>query len=275
MTYNSFIIKGIGRKSRIMLVEVLKKAQGFVDTQLVQTTLDIPRPLARVYLSRWAKSGWIKRIKRGIYVPIDFTMQDPSLPLEDPWIVAQALFSPCYIAGWTAVHYWGLTDQLFNDICVFSSRKLDHTLNQVGFQKFIVKRRAQKKVFGLKSIWHANRKISISDPNKTIIDILDDPSIGGGIRSVLDFLEEYLRSTHKNMEILLDYAKQMQNKTIFKRLGFLLSHIGFEDQKILSFCLENISKGYSQLDPSTKGHTLVKKWRLWIPEWFKKAEKNS
>jgi predicted transcriptional regulator of viral defense system len=275
MTHNKFIIKGIGKKSRIMLTEVLKKAPGFIDTQLVQSTLDVSQPLARVYLSRWAESGWIKRIKRGIYVPIDFTIQDPSLPLEDPWVMAQALFSPCYIAGWTAAHHWGFTDQLFNDICVLSSRKLSHTLNEVGFQKFIVKKTFQKKIFGLKTIWHENKKVFISDPHKTIVDILSDPSIGGGIRSVLDFLEEYLRSAHKNMEILLDYAEQMENKTIFKRLGFLLSYIGFEDQKILSFCLENISKGYSHLDPSSKGHTLVKRWNLWIPEYFRKSEKSS
>ena len=255
-----------------MLVEVLKAARRVIDTSLVQGTLDIPRHLASIYLSRWAKSGWIKRIKRGIYVPIDWTIQDPSLPLEDPWIVAQALFSPCYIGGWTAAHHWGFTDQLFNDICIFSSRKLDHSINQVGLQKFIVKRIAPKKIFGLKSIWHDNARVSISDPHRTIVDILADPDSGGGIRSVLDFLKEYLHSSHKNMQLLLHYAKQMENRTIFKRLGFLLSYIGFEDQQILSFCLESISKGYSHLDPSSKGRTIIKKWGLWIPEYFKNTE---
>lgn len=275
MKHNRFVIKGIGKKYRKMLIKVLKTARGVIDTQLVQATLDIPRHLASIYLSRWAKSGWIKRVKRGIYVPIDLTTQDPSLPLEDPWIVSQALFSPCYIAGWTAAHHWGFTDQLFNDICIFSSKKLAHSINQVGFQKFIVKRITPKKIFGVKSIWHDNSRVSISDPHKTIIDILSDPASGGGIRSVIDFLKEYLHSSHKNMQILLDYAKQMGNRTIYKRLGFLLSHIGFEDQKILSICLENISKGYTHLDPFSKNRTIIKKWRLWIPEYFKNAEKNS
>ncbi|HVX00067.1 MAG TPA: type IV toxin-antitoxin system AbiEi family antitoxin domain-containing protein, partial [Candidatus Babeliaceae bacterium] len=196
------IIKGIGKRYREMLSEVLLKSRGYVDLDLVCNTLNIPRPLARTYLSRLAKNGWLKRIKRGIYVPVDLTLKDLSLPMEDPWIVAHALFSPCYIGGWTAAQHWDFTEQIFNDTYVFTSRKLSHAKQKIGLHTFIVKKVATKEMFGLQPIWKENRKILISDPHKTIIDILSHPSCAGGIRSALDFLESYLRSPHKNLDLL-------------------------------------------------------------------------
>lgn len=271
MNVNKLTIKGIGKKYRQKLVEVLTKAQGYIDLDLVHTTLKISRSLASTYLSRWAKNGWIKRIKKGVYIPIDLTVEDLSLPFEDPWIIAQALFAPCYLGGWTAAQYWDFTDQIFNDTFVFSSRKLDHAHQKVGMQSFIVKRTGAEKMFGLKSIWKENRKILVSDPHKTIIDILSDPSIGGGIRQGLDYLESYLNSTYKNLDMLMEYAKKMGNKTIFKRLGYLLCILGNSEEKIIFSCLENISKGYSYLDPTSKDNHLVTKWRLWVPKNLERA----
>ena len=267
MTSNKLSIKGIGKKSRIMLAKILEKTRGYIDVELVEKTFNIPRPVARTYLSRWAKNGWVKRIKRGIYVPIDLAVQDLSLPIEDTWIVAHALFSPCYIAGWTAAQYWDFTEQIFNDTFVYTTRKLNHLVNTVGIINFIVRRTSQKKMFGLKTVWKENQQILISDPHKTIVDILLDPSIAGGIRSALDFFEAYLRSSHKNMDILLEYAKKMGNQTIFKRLGFLLCYLGNQDEKTITFCLENISKGYSHLDPSSKDKILIKS-KLCLPKYF-------
>ncbi len=270
MVSNSHSIKGIGKKSRRMLAKVLHKTRGYIDLELVQITLNVLRPVARGYLSRWAKNGWVKRIRRGIYIPIELTVQDLTLPIEDTWIVAHALFSPCYIGGWTAAQHWDFTEQIFNDTFVFTTRKLNHIINKVGTQKFVVRRIPEKKMFGLKTVWKENRQIHISDPHKTIVDILSDPSIAGGIRSALDFFEAYLNSAHKDMDILLEYAKKMENKTIFKRLGFLLCYIGSNDVKTISFCQENISKGYSYLDPLSKDKNLIRKWRLWLPKHFKK-----
>lgn len=83
---------------------------------------------------------------------------------------------------------------------------------------------------------------------------------------MIDFLENYLRSSNKNLDRVIEYAKKMGNKTIFKRLGYILTILKSPEKNILHQCEENLSKGYSQLDPSTKGECVVKKWRLWIPK---------
>ncbi len=58
----------------------------------------------------------------------------------------------------------------------------------------------------------------------------------------------------------------MNNKSIFKRLGCVLSKIKPDEAHWITQCLNHLSQGNSQLDPTSKGKRLIKKWRLWIPE---------
>ena len=101
------------------------------------------------------------------------------------------------------------------------------------------------------------------------LDILDKPENGGGIRLSYSFLKSYLNSDLKNLKKLLEYAFKMKNKVIFKRLGFLLSEMQYNNLPFIDRCRVNISKGYSHLDPTIKGKKIIKKWRLWVPEGIK------
>jgi len=43
--------------------------------------------------------------------------------LEDAWAVADRLFAPCYIGGWSAAQHWGFTEQLFRTTLVVTARR--------------------------------------------------------------------------------------------------------------------------------------------------------
>jgi predicted transcriptional regulator of viral defense system len=178
------------------------------------------------------------------------------------------LYSPCYLGGWSACQYWDLTEQIFNKTLVLTAKRINGKEQIAGNMHFLIKKIDPKNFFGLKAIWKESVKVQISDPHKTIIDILDDPTLVGGIRSVIDMLQNYLKSDYFNPSLLLEYAFKMNNKTICKRLGFLLSMLKFEDSGLIEKCRQNISKGNSQIDPSSKGKRLVKKWGLWLPNDF-------
>ena len=106
-------IKGIGSKYRMLLSEVLRNSKGCITVADVQRILKVSLPLARTYLSRWSKNGWLKRIRPGIYIPLDLETIDISVPSADPWIITVSLFAPCYIGGWSAAQYWDFTEQIF------------------------------------------------------------------------------------------------------------------------------------------------------------------
>ena len=124
----------------------------------------------------------------------------------------------------------------------------------------------KKKYFNnQKSIWFENVKISISDPVQTIVDILDCLNLGGGIRHVADIIQEYFNSAYVNDEQLCKYIAQKNNKTIYKRLGYLIDTLKINAEKLREICEKNTSSGYSLLDPKIKAQgVFCRKWSLRI-----------
>ena len=121
-------------------------------------------------------------------------------------------------------------------------------------------------MFGLKSVWRGQVKVSASDPNRTILDVLNDPLLGGGLRSTTDIFINYLKSDNRDLDLLIDYADQLSNGAVFKRMGFLLERLMPEEQEVIDVCRERMTTGNAKLDPALASDKLVTRWRLWVPE---------
>jgi len=172
----------------------------------------------------WAKSGWLFRIKQGLYIPVPAIIEDGELFAEDPWVIANALFSPCYIDGWDAVSHWDLTEQIFNHTFVYTQAPQKKSKHEYLNHTFIVHKVPKEQFFGPKIIWKQRIKLMISDPSRTMIDFLDTPHLFGGSTTLYEVFSEYLKSEHKDIGLLVNYALGMRNKAILKRLGFLLEY---------------------------------------------------
>ncbi len=259
---------GIGKLSRQRLATVLRYAKGYITASVVAECLKVTSKKAQSFLASWAKRGWLSRIRKGIYLSLDVSAESSDEVLVDPWKIATELFEPCYISGWSAAQYWDLTEQIFETTIILTTRQVSKKLYLLGQTRFLLKKISENQMFGTKTVWKDRLKVQVADRHKAIIDMLDDPSLGGGIITITDFLQAYLLSSECNPQILFDYAEKMKNRTIFKRLGFLISLLSPDKKEIIEKCRQNISKGNSQLDPAIKGSRLIKKWRLWIPQNF-------
>jgi predicted transcriptional regulator of viral defense system len=102
--------------------------------------------------------------------------------------------------------------------------------------------------------------------------MLAEPAFGGGIRSVKDMLGNYLKSEHKDLELLIEYGERLGNGAVFKRLGFLFEITAPDEAKAMEACSERLTKGSASLDPKLNNDKLVTRWRLWIPENWKRLE---
>ena len=107
--------------------------------------------------------------------------------------------------------------------------------------------------------------MQVSDPSRTVVDILDDPKLGGGMRNVAEVVTAYFESEHCREGLLLEYAERLGNRVVFKRLGYLTETLNLGTESLVSSCLVHKSKGLSQLDPSIK-HTgrITKRWGLCV-----------
>ncbi|MCK4608269.1 MAG: hypothetical protein KAT71_02200 [Gammaproteobacteria bacterium] len=241
---------GISIKNRQILDELNRTQTTPFSAKNVAKILGLSLKNTAHLLTYFATKGWLSRIRRGVYITVPLGTINAQEYTINPWIIAQEIFAPCYIAGWSAAEHWEFTDQIFNSVLLISTRKQRTKYHQIKKAGFVVKYVSEKYFGKTKSLWIDNVKIFISDPIQTIVDILDDPYLGGGIRSVSDIMQEYFLSQHRNDTEIISYIDAKNNKTIYKRLGYLIETINIQAPELLEICKKQISSGFTLLDPA-------------------------
>lgn len=259
-------LKGLGKADRERLSAVLRATKGTVSVAQAAEILRLTATPTAKMLARWAKAGWLSRVRRGLYVPVPLESRTSDVPLEDPWVIAAQLYGPCYIGGWSAAEYWDLTEQIFRTVVVVTVQRPRDRNPTIKQTDFLLRSVQEKALFGLKSVWRGQVKVDVSDPTRTMLDMLSDPQLGGGVRSTVDMLKNYLKSEKKDITLLLDYASRLGNGAVFKRLGFLLEKFSPDDQEAIAQCRERLTTGNAKLDPALETDKLVTRWRLWVPQ---------
>ena len=260
---------GLTKTERFLIDSMLRQGKEIIHSDDVMTELAYSKERANLMMSRLSKKGWLQRLKAGIYriVPLGSDSGNPIA--EDSWAIAMELFSPGYIGGWSAAEQLDLTEQIFNTSFVFTAtvqRKINQVVAGIHFR---TKHLDEKDIFGVNKIWNNNKPILISDLHRTLIDVLDDPSVGGGGRAMVDIAKSYHQKKEMNVETLWSYSEKLNHGAVFKRLGL----IGEKILKIPAPMLEEIKgkckSGIILLDPQgPKSGIVNNKWgiRINIPE---------
>ncbi len=252
--------------SRVRLSKLLREGGELLTVEKTAVILGLNKDQAAKSLARWRSQGWLAHIKRGVYVSVPIEAETTNRALEDAWILIPELFEPAYVGGWSAAEHWDFTEQIFRDICVFSARPVTKRHQVLHNVPFVVTHASINTHFGCKAVWKKGMKILVSDPTKTIVDILSNPWAGGGIQHTVDCLKQYFNSSFFQETILLDYATRLGNGAVFKRLGYLSSQLWGDRHPLTVECLSHLTAGKAQLDPSLPGNKLITRWRLFIPD---------
>lgn len=266
-------VGGLRGASRERLSKVLRQAKGSISPADASRVLNVEQAEAARLLSKWSSQGWLTRVRRGLYVPVPLESPTADLPLDDSWVIADRLFAPCYIGGWSAAAHWGLTEQLFRPVLVVTTRRPRARRVEARGAVFLLRTADEKAMFGLKPIWRGKVKVNVSDPSRTVLDLLDTPTMGGGIRSVLDILKSYFGSENRDPRLLVEYADRLGNKAVFKRLGFLATICLPNEKELIAECRKRLSAGNAKLDPKLSCDRLVTVWRLRVPADFTEGSK--
>ncbi|MES2228592.1 MAG: type IV toxin-antitoxin system AbiEi family antitoxin domain-containing protein [Pseudomonadota bacterium] len=256
---------GLSADSRRQLSRLLRGSPPIVTTSQAASTLGLPANVAACRLAAWSRSGWLARVRRGAYVPVPIESESADVALDDSWAVAAAMFSPCYVGGWSAAEHWGLTEQVFRSTCVMTATRPRHRQFELRKARFELHTVAAEQFFGLKTLWRGGTRVQVSDPARTLTQMLGDPALGGGIRHVADMLMNLLRDRPKDAGKLFAYAAEAGNGAVFKRLGYLLQRDQRDQTALLEACRANLSSGYAKLDPALPADRLVTAWRVWVP----------
>jgi predicted transcriptional regulator of viral defense system len=267
------VVLGLGKESRARLAKLLRETKGTISVEEAAASFGMSPKRTADTLAWWERRGWLSRVRRGLYVPVPLESSTGDVALEDPWLVAARLFAPCYIGGWSAAEHWNLTEQIFRSVMVCTAGKPHDRKPQIKGTPFVLRTVAREAMFGMKSVWRGRVKVDVSDPTRTVLDLLDDPGLGGGIRHAVDVLRSYLGSEAKDLRLMVAYADRLGNGAVFKRLGFLLERLDPAEKETVAACRERLTKGNAKLDPALPAQRLVTAWRLWVPEgWTVEAK---
>lgn len=193
----------------------------------------------------------IVRIKRDQYVLTDNIS-------EHIYTIATETITPSYISFWTALSYYGYTEQQLSTIQIVTTKQkkpmnlFSFTIQPTTFQP--------RRFYG----YHKNQEnITIATPEKTFIDSLYQLEKCGG-------LDEYCKSLQNawntlNQQKLVTNLLCFQNKSLISRFGYIIDYLSLPKTKNLKKLEKNKSQTPVKLNPNTtKKGSYNKKWNLLI-----------
>jgi len=221
---------------------------------------------AAVRLGRLSRAGWLARAQRGLYLVLPLEHSADAEPVvDDAWLLAQKLFAPCYIGGWTAAQHWGLTEQLFRSTFVVTAAGRRSQREVKLSTEFHLVRVGAARLKGTTTIWRGAERVAVSDRERTIADALVHPSWVGGVRHLVEILGAYRDSKDFDPRKLCKRVDELGVGAAQKRLGYLMESLWPEEEAIIAHTLARRSAGTIQLDPSLESRgRMVKRWGLWV-----------
>ncbi|MFQ5838318.1 MAG: type IV toxin-antitoxin system AbiEi family antitoxin [Thermoplasmata archaeon] len=199
----------------------------------------ISRQKAYQILHRLKTRGFVKRLAQGRYAVVGLGDREV---LGQPFFLGTRLVEPSYVSFWSALHFYGWTEQAPRLILVANTRRSDQ--RQIEAYQFRLVRLTPKRFFGYQSTRQGNFEFPMADPAKALVDSLYLPGYAGGVEEVAKALEVALETV--NVATLVSYAVQMGVKSLCSRLGFLLEGAGVDSDDLR----DAASQVYVKLDPS-------------------------
>jgi predicted transcriptional regulator of viral defense system len=257
-------IAGISGRGRNELAQVLSTVGRFTTPTDVVDILGVDAETAAKKLARWAEDGWVRRVRRGLYIGVPVDVPNPTTWSEDALVVADAVWSPCYFTGWTAANFWALSEQVFRTTVLKTTSRVHNSDAHLLDHDYLVSHVPNEALtWGMKSEWRGETRLRFANPSRTVVDVLDAPKLGGGIRHTAEIVAAYL--DEHDPGLLIEYGERLGNRAIFKRLGYIVETLALDAPGIVDACRDRMSTGISMLDPDgpDRGRRVMR-WRLQV-----------
>src|SRR3989338_2216583 len=155
-------------------------------------------------LYRLTKKGLLIRVKRNKYAVKEKIH-------ETAFEIATASVLPSYISFWTALSYYGFTEQQVKPIQLATTKQAKNI--SIGNQAVELITLSPKRFYG----YRREDGFAIAEKEKAMIDSLNMPKKCGGIEEIAKCLKYSWKEI--NRQKLIDYAVMYKSKSLVSRLG--------------------------------------------------------
>ncbi|MDE1863558.1 MAG: type IV toxin-antitoxin system AbiEi family antitoxin domain-containing protein [Thaumarchaeota archaeon] len=227
-----------------LLLTLEKDEKTVFNTADAYRILNSTRDSVNTALYRLRKKGRIEEIERGKYLLIPAKAGYEGKWAEMPFVIASKIVDPYYIGFWSALNYWGMTEQVPSvTFVVTTKRKRNLEYGSLRF-KFITL--SNDRFFGYVEEEAGGEEFRVSSREKTVVDCLIYPKYCGGIDEVIKGIWE--SQDEIDFTKVIKYSKKIKTSVVIRRLMYILEMLEIEsniDKKVL----DDI-KGFMWFDPS-------------------------
>jgi predicted transcriptional regulator of viral defense system len=202
------------------------------------------------------RAGWLVRLRKGLYA---ISSSVPGAAPAHEYEIAMHLVEPAAIAFRSAMHHHGMTEQIPRDVHVLTTtaasiprtrswgrhpkKRGGHLIAGATYRFVQVK---PERYFGASKVWINDARVSVTDPERTLLDGLMKPGHCGDFAEVLHAFE--MRTASLDIERITGYALRL-DAAIAMRLGWVLEQFGVDSSRLARLRRRRV-RGYRPLDPS-------------------------
>ena len=211
----------MGEKPSLIYVaqQLYQRDLFYFTAPLLADLLGLDRRQAYRLIAQLKDKGLAAEVEKGKFLLLGL---EPARVFANPLFIASHLVAPAYVSYWSALHFYGFTEQVpFTTFVATTKKKRPLAFRDFRFRFVTVK---PSKFFGYRREVVGDLPVIVADEAKAVIDSLNLPQYAGGLAEVAKGLRAAL-GTVAPAE-LIAYANQMGDKSLGSRLGYLLSLLG-------------------------------------------------
>jgi predicted transcriptional regulator of viral defense system len=222
----------------------------------------------RRQLSYHQKTGTLIHIRKALYA-VNITPSKPDIWI-DPFLIAGKAIRGAIIAYHSALELHGFAYSTFEEFTYLANKPIKpFTYQSQRFRSIISPKTLVKggnEMHGVINFERQGLTIKLTSLERTIVDLLDRPDLGGGWEEIWRSLDHIV---HFNAEKLVEYTLLLNNATTVAKVGFFLEnrpkHLAVEP-KFIEQLLPHIPNQPHYMNRDRRGDgKYFKKWQLIVP----------
>lgn len=212
---------------------------------------------AKVYLRNALNEGSIKRIRHNYYAVMSLESKQP---IPSRFAIGSQINPSAFISHHTAFEYYGMANQVFNEVFVSSTRKFKEFEFDGGKYRYLPTQFS----FGVEKF---AQSIRVTDMERTILENIKDFSKHGGLEELLHCLSMV---TLVDQSKLLTYLEKYANQFLYQKSGYILKYFPAMklSEEFFSACKDKIGKSRRYLYEGIQQESpkYISEWQLYVPQ---------
>jgi len=239
----------------------------FVDFQSTQGSRNVKT--RESILSHYTKSGRLLRARRGLYLTVPPGLIPEKCPV-DPYLLVSRMAPDAVLAYHTALEVHGKAYSVYQDF-IYLTQSGSRPLSFRGqkFRRVAIPKKLRDKgqeSFGVISVDRSGLDVRVTSLERTLVDLLDRPSLGGTWEEIWRSLESI---EFFDLDRVVKYTMHLGNATTAAKVGFYLEQhkdtLMADEDHLESLRTLIPVKPHYMIHNGRRAGRLVKGWNLVVP----------